>query len=350
MSAFLLSQLVTIPAMLWTIWLLWRQHSWYQLMLLAGAVLTVSFHSITAAMVIDRGSIPTEWMCWILYVVNPCILPLMYFLLLSVLELRRSRVASVVLLLPMAVPTLLRAINLTTNHWTALELVMMWQSTWFLARATYDYRRYSPLTHMTDRKRFAIVLLGLVAASALLRNGLAGRYWITHPDMALVNFCYNGMIYALGIVAVGLCAKERASIGTESEDTYITIPSFSDEAATNTTRMDQLATNLQRLMREDRIYLRPGLRIDDVARMLGTNRTYVARLMMQSYNRTFVEQITAMRVDAAKRLMVQCPSLTMEEVAMRCGFQSGSTFNKVFRAQTGMTPLGWQNQEGKTKL
>lgn len=49
------------------------------------------------------------------------------------------------------------------------------------------------------------------------------------------------------------------------------------------------------------------------------------------------------RLDEAKRLLVQYPVVTVNEVARRCGFADSAHFGHVFQRQEGMSPTQYAN-------
>lgn len=102
-----------------------------------------------------------------------------------------------------------------------------------------------------------------------------------------------------------------------------------------------LSMALHKLMEEDLYYLQPDTNIDDVATRLGTNRTYVTRLMRQEYGLTFIEYVNAARIQYSQKLLYTSPNITLDEVAIKSGFQSTSNYCRAFKRYTGATPKGW---------
>lgn len=110
----------------------------------------------------------------------------------------------------------------------------------------------------------------------------------------------------------------------------------------------ELAQRAVRLFQEEKLYLRPGIVIDDVVKMLGTNRTYFTRMMRAEFNMSFNEYITKERVEYSKRLL-RTTDKTLEDIAMESGFSNASAFCRVFKRATDTTPDAWRktNEESK---
>lgn len=109
----------------------------------------------------------------------------------------------------------------------------------------------------------------------------------------------------------------------------------------------ELAQRAQRLFLEEKLYLRPGIVIDDVVRMLGTNRTYFTRMMRAEFNLSFNEYITRERIIYSQTLL-STTDKTIEEIAMDSGFANASAFIRVFKRMTDTTPDAWRKQSEKT--
>lgn len=102
-----------------------------------------------------------------------------------------------------------------------------------------------------------------------------------------------------------------------------------------------LVGRFQKLMQEQRLFLKPGLSLDDVAAELGTNRTYVSKMVNNAYNMGFPELLNILRVDYAQHYIVLHADEKQEAIAAACGFFSASSFNNTFKRITGMTPKMW---------
>lgn len=104
----------------------------------------------------------------------------------------------------------------------------------------------------------------------------------------------------------------------------------------------QMVDRLHVLFEEDKVFLRQGITIDDVADMVGTNRTYVTRLMRQEFNQTFNEYVNNARIVYAKQLLLN-GTHSIEDIAHHSGFSNGSAFCRKFKSITNMTPTQWKN-------
>lgn len=115
-----------------------------------------------------------------------------------------------------------------------------------------------------------------------------------------------------------------------------------DDDAKTVTQNAELIAGLHHVFEEEKVFLRPDIHIDDVAKMLLTNRTYVTRLMRQEYGLSFIEYVNIARIQHSQSLLYTT-HMTLDEVAERSGFQSTSNYCRAFKRYIGTSPLAWKN-------
>lgn len=94
---------------------------------------------------------------------------------------------------------------------------------------------------------------------------------------------------------------------------------------------------------EDKLYLNPQLKLSDVARQVGTNRTYLSRFFNQDMNTTFYDYVNSQRMEHAEGLLKET-DLTLNNVAEQSGFNSISTFRRAFSAKHKCTPSEYRKR------
>lgn len=104
---------------------------------------------------------------------------------------------------------------------------------------------------------------------------------------------------------------------------------------------DSLLSRFQSLMVKDKLFLQPGLSLGDIADKLHTNKTYVSKLVNNTYNMGFPELLNTLRIDYAEQYILNHKDAKQNEIAEACGFLSASSFNSIFKKVTGTTPKVW---------
>ena len=106
-----------------------------------------------------------------------------------------------------------------------------------------------------------------------------------------------------------------------------------------------LVYRFQHLMQDELLFLRQGLTLQDVAERLDSNKTYISKMVNQTYGIGFPEVLNIMRVDYAQQYMSSHSDASQEDIAKASGFQSASSFNSTFKRITGYTPKVWASRK-----
>jgi AraC-like DNA-binding protein len=111
-------------------------------------------------------------------------------------------------------------------------------------------------------------------------------------------------------------------------------------------KTDQLSIRLQEILSEKKLYLNPNLSRKDLAEELGVNEVFVSSLLNEALQTSFYELINKYRVEEAIHLIQsgRLENITVEALAKEAGFNSKSTFNKIFKQETGTTPTRYRDQ------
>ncbi len=112
----------------------------------------------------------------------------------------------------------------------------------------------------------------------------------------------------------------------------------------------RFAQELERLLHKERIWLNPHLTLTDLAMQVGTNRSYLSNYLNNTLHTTFYDYINSFRMQAAiDELHNPQSTATMVEIAERCGFNSLSTFRRVFMRSTGCSFVEYRHRIEKNE-
>ena len=122
------------------------------------------------------------------------------------------------------------------------------------------------------------------------------------------------------------------------------------ESHQNQIEEENLRIRFEDLIVTEQLFLKQGIRISDIASMLETNRTYVSRLVNNTYNMSFSDYINTLRIDYAEQYLIHHREAKQSDIAAACGFPNASAFNNVFKKITGVTPKIWlATRSGQSK-
>ena len=82
----------------------------------------------------------------------------------------------------------------------------------------------------------------------------------------------------------------------------------------------------------------PDLSLPRLARHLGTNTAYLSRALNEGLGRSFNAVVNDLRVEAVKQALSRAEAVDLLQLGLAVGFNSKSSFNRVFKASTGQTP------------
>lgn len=170
-----------------------------------------------------------------------------------------------------------------------------------------------------------LVVTGVLsfAVNYIGRQHFADSLWLAVP--ALV---FSALLFS--ITWVGLNYHTTLRDISNSKVTTGTTVEENKPASQNDQRA--MKNQLEQLMMQERIFLRHDLRLDDVALMLGTNRTYLLATLRNEMGMTFKEYINRQRIAYAEELMRRVPNISKIEVASQSGYGTPSSFYRNMKA------------------
>lgn len=141
----------------------------------------------------------------------------------------------------------------------------------------------------------------------------------------IVDSCYQLLL--LGMWVVTLYHADRQQTPTLEQTSSATSAKMPSDGVLS----GALVVKLDNLLVEEKIWRNPQLTLSDLAVAVGTNRTYLSNYLNHSLNTTFYDYINGYRLEAALKVLDDPASTaTMVEIAESCGFNSISTFRRVF--------------------
>ena len=166
-----------------------------------------------------------------------------------------------------------------------------------------------------------LYLLLTIAVLSFIVN-IIGRARFTDHEiiLATTSLMFSALLFAIGYEGLH---RHFSIIDMRTNKEQV---SNDDSAALKDAVNRSMTERIIALVENDKIYLQPDLKLDDVAQMMHTNRTYIYQAVNQQMGISFNEFINRYRIAHAKRLMASDPTLSMNDVALLSGFASLSSF------------------------
>jgi len=172
---------------------------------------------------------------------------------------------------------------------------------------------------------------------------------LNSPVLSSVPFLFLGTFFAMvgnysNRQAIIIFPSEKIDAG-ETEDASVKkeIPTEEIDRNIETETLEipsGLQEKLENYIREYRPFLNPELKIWDIARDLNTNRTYISKLINQTYGQRFSTFVNYYRIKESKRLMSEpgTKNYSLTVLASMSGFLNYSSFVRAFKTFEGITP------------
>lgn len=106
---------------------------------------------------------------------------------------------------------------------------------------------------------------------------------------------------------------------------------------------DMDSNRIDRVLMYIHEHLSDSIRLTDVAAFSNMNTAAFCRFFKQRTNKTFVEVVNEVRIQAACRLLAASDQ-DISEIAYDCGFQDLSYFSQVFKTKMGVSPSGFRRK------
>jgi AraC-like DNA-binding protein len=184
---------------------------------------------------------------------------------------------------------------------------------------------------------FAALSIGLLALADSLMPTIENSIICT-----VVYFLFY-LYFAFRLVNYGFIFKKiEAALSDDDED--LQFKQFvENDCAEQLSINKTIETNLN-IWIKDKQFLQPSITIQEVARQLGTNRTYLSEYINSVKKISFRQYINELRIEDSKSMMLQNPKMPLSEIALQVGYTDKSHFIRLFSKITGGLPKEWRER------
>lgn len=109
---------------------------------------------------------------------------------------------------------------------------------------------------------------------------------------------------------------------------------------TSSKELQALKTSLEKVLINDKVYLDENLTLSKLAELTSTTDKKLSTFLNQHLDITFYDLINAYRVESVKEKLHsdEYTHMTLLGIAYESGFNSKTSFNRIFKKQTGLSP------------
>jgi len=208
----------------------------------------------------------------------------------------------------------------------------------------FDHRLAESYAETEDKDmrptRNLLIVILLIAINSIVLNILGRESVIT--SHWLILFALDPiaiLLFVLGYIGYRRSFRVEQFLADNPEEVLPDTPAENKE----------LGAKIEHLMVTEAYYLRQNVTLTDVAREVGSCRTYVSNYINKELHSTFSDYVNHLRIEHAKMMMMQHDRHHSQSkfsvIAQNVGFSGEQSFYRNFRRFTGMTPLAWLEQQ-----
>lgn len=165
--------------------------------------------------------------------------------------------------------------------------------------------------------------------------------------------CFSILLLYISIAGYSSIIKTAIHFYPTTIAEVNSVPTIDQETINKTATEHELADphlkqDIVRAFEEHEIYKRQDLTITYLAQFLNTNRNSISRLINQEFAMNFNDFVNQKRTEAVVLKLNQKEHIntTLLGIALDCGFNSKTTFNRAFKKHMGETPKQFITQNG----
>jgi AraC-like DNA-binding protein len=193
---------------------------------------------------------------------------------------------------------------------------------------------------------FLIMFVLSVVSSLIHLTSLASWYYTSFTILIILLF-----IFINRILFVTLKNPYLFSIVEENE--VSTIPFSSPKYVSSLldeNEKQSIKEKVIQCMLKNKPHLDPDLSLDQLANQLQIKPRLLSQVINESLKKNFFDFVNHYRIEEAKHIFdhPEDPKITVLEVLYQVGFNSKSSFNTIFKKETGLTPSEYRQQKRST--
>ncbi len=179
--------------------------------------------------------------------------------------------------------------------------------------------------------QFILIILFLASIVSLIANILGRSVF----DMSIFKLAFPSLFFVSILYSIGYIGVTQdftiADLPLAGSDIYVQLPPEPEIPRQNVasaveSTLESMPRRIEQLMQEQRLFLKPDLKVSDLAKALGTNEKYVSIAVNGIMDKSFSEYVNSWRISYAQQLLLEEPGLTVTEVARRSGYSTASSY------------------------
>lgn len=175
-----------------------------------------------------------------------------------------------------------------------------------------------------------LVLFAITSLVAFVFNLIGRQRFIDGPE----PLTFPAVLFSMLLLLIGYVGlSQRFSVQDIEAEAFLEAEPMPEDGG-----VSELLERIRKLVKDEKLYLYPNLKVSDLATRLHSNRNYIYHAINVEMGISFSDYINSQRIDHASQLLEEHPELSINDVMARSGFTSSSAFYRNFKKFKGITP------------
>ncbi len=185
-----------------------------------------------------------------------------------------------------------------------------------------------------------ILVLNMLIWVVVWASIIAPRY-LHQLNMTVIYLLVSLVIYMIGYFSLrqpDLFMRDNPSAESAPKDSIKDVtPKYGDNRLPDELR-EHIWSALENYSREQQPWRESNLTLAQLADRIGIASHHLSQVLNDHHGLSFNDYLNQYRVSAVCHQLQQSTNHTLLDIALSCGFSSKSSFNAIFKKQTGKTP------------
>ena len=165
-------------------------------------------------------------------------------------------------------------------------------------------------------------------------GNFGSKYWY--------YLCFSILLLYISITGYTNTIKRTIGLTNTILDTNLSVETNSQVSEINESNIEfsDWKNKILDLFDSEKVYINPNLTLSEIATLLDTNRNIVSKVINQSFEMNFNDFVNQKRAEGVIQKLKNGDhkQSTLLGIALDCGFNSKTTFNRAFKKYTSSTP------------
>lgn len=192
---------------------------------------------------------------------------------------------------------------------------------------------------IAQRQKNIYLLILIIVSVLLVGYGILKRNQIFYKKILYRKEKYNEKLFIQTKHLLGLVNLSKTDANQDD---------LTNISKNNQTKSEYLFNKVIETIDNDQLFLNPDLDQKTLTRILGTNKKYLYEAIKLHGESNFRGIINRLRVNHAKKIIentiVNTKSINFGELYANSGFNANSSFYRIFKSTTGLSPAEYANE------